>query len=88
LNDLNFHLHHLDSFASATRVALKKLEQSNGKGYGNDCIAANLILQINKFRYKNNKGDPHAFISFLEKIILDAVSYPDTEVTGFMYFMS
>jgi len=67
LNELNCHLHPLDSFASATRAALKKLEQSEGEADDNDCTAANLILQINKLRYKDGKGDPRGFISFLNR---------------------
>ena len=67
LNELNCHLHPPDSFASSSRAALKKLEQRKGSLLGNDCIAANLILQINKLRYKDGKGDPRGFISFLAK---------------------
>ena len=35
--------------------------------FGSDCIAANLILQINKLCYKDGKGDPRGFISYLDK---------------------
>ena len=67
INELNCHLHPLDSFATTTRTALKKVETARGKVFGSDCVAANLILQINKLRYKDGKGDPRGFISYLDK---------------------
>lgn len=67
LNELNCHLHPLDTIASSARSALKQLESSSGKVYGNDCIAANIILQMNKLRYKDGKGDPRGFVTFLDK---------------------
>ena len=66
LNELNCHLHPLDTFASACRSALKKLQPHWGKVYGNECIAANVILQVSKLRYKDGKGDPRGFITFLD----------------------
>ena len=66
LNELYCHLHPLDSIASSVRSALKKLEDSSGKVFGKDCVAANVILQINKMRYKNGKGDPRGFVTFLD----------------------
>ena len=65
--ELNCHLHPLDSIAFATRTELGKMEASRGKSFGKDCIAANFILSVNKLRYKDGKGDPRGFISFLEK---------------------
>ena len=38
LNELNCHLHPLDSLASSTRTALKKEEETKGKVYGKDSI--------------------------------------------------
>ena len=66
LNELNCHLHPLDSVASSVRAALKKLEESRGSLFGKDCLAANVILQMNKLRYKNSKGDPRGFVAFLD----------------------
>lgn len=67
LNKLNCHLHPLESIASGTRSALKAVETDKGHLLGNDCVAGNIVLAINKFRYKDSKGDPKGFISFLEK---------------------
>ena len=66
LNELNCHLHPLDTIASATRSALRGLESDKGKLFGSDCIAANVVLQMNKFRYKDGKGDPRGFTNFLD----------------------
>ena len=65
LNELNCHLHPLDSISSACRSALKSLETTKGHLFGKDCIAANIVLQVNKFRYKDGKGDPNGFKVFL-----------------------
>ena len=65
LNELNCHLHPLDTIASACRSALKSLETGKGQLFGKDCFAGNLVLQINKFRYKDGKGDPQGFSTFL-----------------------
>lgn len=71
LNELNCHLHPLDSIATNTHSALKKCEDSAGKVpkqlFGKDCVAGNLVLGFNKMRYKDGKGDPKGFILFLEK---------------------
>ncbi|XP_013393414.1 uncharacterized protein LOC106161101 [Lingula anatina] len=70
LNELNCHLHPLDSIATSCRTALKDVEQAEGiKGvlFGKDCMSANCILQFNKLRYKDGKGDPRAFLSFLDE---------------------
>lgn len=66
LNELNCHLHPLDTIASTCRSSLKSLETSKGKLYGNDCLAGNIVLQMNKFRYKDGKGDPKGFTTFLD----------------------
>ena len=67
LNELNCHLHPLDSIASATRGALKKQEESRGNLYGKECRAANIIQQMSKLRYKDGKGDPRGFTTFLDQ---------------------
>ena len=66
LNELYCHLHPLDSIASSVRSALKKQEETRGQVFGKDCIAANIVVQINKLRYKNGKGDPKGFVAFLD----------------------
>ena len=66
LNELNCHLQPLDTTGSATRSALRGIESGKGKLFGSDCIAANVVLQMNKFRYKDGKGDPRGFPNFLD----------------------
>lgn len=66
LNELNCHLHPLDTIASSCRSALKSLETGKGQLFGKNCLAGNLVLQINKFRYKDGKGDPKDSLRFLE----------------------
>ena len=66
LNELNCHLHPLDTIATSCRSALKSLEEIKGQLYGKDCIAGNIVLQMNKFRYKDGKGDPKGFTTFLD----------------------
>ena len=56
LNELNCHLHPLDTIASSCRATLKELETEKGQLYGKDCMAGNLVLQMNKMRYKDGKG--------------------------------
>ena len=58
LNELNCHLHPLDTIASSSRSALRKLESEKGKLFGNDCFAANIVLQMNKMRYKDGNEGP------------------------------
>ena len=48
LNELNCHLHPLDTVATATKVSLAQCGPETGQLFGNDCIAGNLVLQINK----------------------------------------
>lgn len=68
LNELNCHLHPLDTIASSVRTALKANEPPDlvKKLYSNDCISHALVLGINKFRYKDGRGDPKGFNSSLE----------------------
>ena len=68
LNELNCHLHPLDSIAKETRAALKTCEQNIvWKVWGRDCIAENIdiVLAMNKLLFKNGKGDPRGFATFL-----------------------
>ncbi len=66
LNELNCHLHPLDSMSTYCRSAMKKEEGSQKLAIlGHDCVAGNLVLQFNKMRYKDGKGDPCGFIIFL-----------------------
>ena len=49
LNEMNCHLHPLDSIATSCRIALKKIEETEqlkGKLFGNDCLAANVVLAV------------------------------------------
>ena len=59
LNELKCHLHPLDTIATDTIAALKMCSEQNivGKVWGKDCIARNIVLAINKLRFKNGKGD-------------------------------
>ncbi|KAK6185671.1 hypothetical protein SNE40_007852 [Patella caerulea] len=67
LNELNCHLHPLDTIASATRSVLKQEESSDvsKKLWGTESISHQLVLAINKFRYKDGRGDPRGFKSSL-----------------------
>ena len=66
LNELNCHLRPLDSIATKTRAALKQCEQDVVKKlWGSDCLAGNIVLQMNKMRYKDSKWDPRGFKTFL-----------------------
>eukprot|EP00112_Aurelia_sp_Birch-Aquarium-sp1_P010535 Seg2246.2 transcript_id=Seg2246.2/GoldUCD/mRNA.D3Y31 product="hypothetical protein" protein_id=Seg2246.2/GoldUCD/D3Y31 len=67
LNELNCHLHPLDSVSSCCRSALKKEDGTQGTLFGKDCIAGNIVLQVNKLRYKDGKGDPQGFVTFLDR---------------------
>ena len=66
LNELNCHLHPLDTIAISCRPALKSLENEKCKLFGNDCMANLIILAINKMRFKDVKGDPQGFVNFLD----------------------
>ena len=66
-NELNCHLHPLDSIATACLSTLKQHEESRGKLFGNDSMAGNIVYQMNRLRYKDGKGDPKGFLTFLER---------------------
>lgn len=68
LNEVNCNLHPLETIASKTKNALKEIEKSmgiTGKIKGKDCIGANIVVQMNKIRYIDGKGDPLGFKIFL-----------------------
>ncbi|KAK6189078.1 hypothetical protein SNE40_005122 [Patella caerulea] len=70
IHELNCHLHPLDSIASKTRSAIKMYEKDKRvpkKIFGTDCVVADIVVQINKLRYKDVKGDPKGFVTFLTK---------------------
>ena len=67
ITELNCHLHPLDSVATNVRSALKSLQTEKGSLWGSDCLAANVILSMNKVRYKDGKGDPMRFKNHLIK---------------------
>ena len=53
--------------------------------FGSDCIAANLILQINKLRYKDGKRTPVGVFLTWTSTIFHAVFFPGIRVIVFMY---
>ncbi|XP_065656483.1 uncharacterized protein LOC136081955 [Hydra vulgaris] len=67
LNELNCHLLPLDTMTNSCKSSLKALETSKGTLFGRDCIASNIVLQLNKLRYKDGKGDPKGFVAFLDQ---------------------
>ncbi|XP_065670404.1 uncharacterized protein LOC136088986 [Hydra vulgaris] len=67
LNELNCHLHPLDTITSACKSSLQALETSKGKLFGRDCFGANIVVQLNKLRYKDGKGNPKSFVTFLNE---------------------
>ncbi|XP_070196680.1 uncharacterized protein, partial [Littorina saxatilis] len=76
LNELNCHLHPLDTVASTCRSALKNLESEKGALFGKDCTSANIICQLSKLRYRDGKGDPRGFLLFLERNELPRSLFP------------
>ena len=70
LHELNCHLHPLDSIATKTRQALKECEREKGlpkKLKGVDSLAADIVVQLDKMRFRDGKGDPKGFKIFLEE---------------------
>ena len=66
INELNCNLHPLNTIASSSRSALRQLETSSGKLFGKDCFDDNIVVQMDKLRYKDGKGDPRGLKSFLD----------------------
>ena len=58
----------MDTIASSTRAALKanEPEKLTKKLFGTECMASQLVLAINTFRYKDGRGDPKGFTTFLD----------------------
>ena len=70
LNEWNCHLHPLDSISQEVRTALKNFEKEHNltsQIWGHDCMAGDIILQMNKMRFKDGKGDPRGFKAFLDQ---------------------
>ena len=72
LNELNCHLHPLDTIASSCRSTLKVLETCKGHLFGKDCFAGNIVLQINKLRYKDGKGYPKISLAIFMTFLSDS----------------
>ena len=67
INELNCHLHPLDIITSSVQSPIKKCKTEKGELYQTDCMAANVVIAINKLCYKDGKGDPAGFLYFLNK---------------------
>ena len=65
------------------RSTLKSLETTKGKLFGNDCFVGNIVLQLNKFRFKDGKVDPRGSHSSMITIFREACS-PGTGATVYM----
>ena len=81
LNELNCHLHPLDTIATSCRSAFKSLEESKGQLYGKDCIAGIIVLQMNKLRSKDGKG----FTTFLDDNSSQEAYYHATVETDYTF---
>nr|XP_047133635.1 uncharacterized protein LOC124811655 [Hydra vulgaris] len=66
LNELNCHLHPLDTIAISCCEVLKSLEIERCELFGYDCMAVKIVLAMNKMRFKDGKGDPQGFVNFLD----------------------
>lgn len=68
LNELKCHLHPLKSIASGCRKAIGENEPSgvDRKVKGSKCFASGLVLEFNKFRYKDATSDPKNFVRALK----------------------
>ena len=77
LNQLNCHLHPLDTIATKCKGALKDVENDLKKtdrnkfetrlGKVNESMAGGILWNINKARYKDGTGDPKGFVNALIK---------------------
>ena len=68
LNELNFHLHPLDTIASSCLKNLKNTQDGEtSRIWGSDCVASKIVWVMNKLRYRDGKGDPKNFETFLTK---------------------
>ena len=72
LLELKCNVHPLDGLANCARKTLRELEKGVlqtgvSRVFGSDCKAANLIHTVSKMQYKDGKGDPAGFKTFLKK---------------------
>jgi len=67
LNELNCHLHPLETISTSCKTALKNLQGEKSQLHGHYCLAGNIVLAVNKLRYKDGKGNPKGFSAFLAK---------------------
>ena len=68
LHELKCNVHPLDGLASQTRKTCQQIDKSSGfKGslFGREGAVVNVIYSLSKMRYKNGRGDPKGFKSFL-----------------------
>jgi len=66
LNELNCHLHPLETVATACQTALRNAEPVLGQLFGKHGLPVNIVLAINKLWFKDGKADPKGFKAFLE----------------------
>jgi hypothetical protein len=70
LNEVKCNLHPLEAISNTCKTTLKIVEKNGGvqsKLFGTECTAVKIILAFNKLRFKDGKGDPTGFRSFLQK---------------------
>ena len=72
LNELNCHLHPLETIASICKKSLKDIENQEKHLHdlqlqGESASAVNVTWNISKLRYKNGVGDPRGFVNALER---------------------
>ena len=67
LNELNCLLHPFDTISTSSRSTLNSLETCKLHLFGKDCFAGNIVLRVNKFRYKDGESDPKGFVTFLDE---------------------
>ena len=69
LLELKCNVHPLDGISHKCRAILKEVDKNlNIKTslFGKECEAANIIYNLSKMRYRQGKGDPKGFKSFLQ----------------------
>ncbi|GFO40098.1 hypothetical protein PoB_006660300 [Plakobranchus ocellatus] len=79
LLELNCQLHPLEAFASAARDALlehEKHSSNHSQTFGQMAGAVNVIAAVSKLRFKDGKGDPTGFKSFLKSQKIDSRLLP------------
>ena len=68
LNKINCNLHPLETIATSCRSVLKSSEKESSSLFGCDCMAGNIVLAMNKLRYKDGKGDPKGFVKIFRQL--------------------